>query len=213
MERVSHDLTKTIFWTVLHRLIVILMVAGSIASTACMVYSVILRYAFKGNFYGSDEVIMLFAFWLYFMGAAYGSFEDSHIKADLLTVYLKDMHIKDLFTIVSELLTVAVNTVVLSWATRFFFSEIAKWGLSTSLKIPLIIPKSSIFFGFLLMEFYHVYYLQRHLRTYIKTGVCSDPRPGDYISESLRNKHPELKDIPTKAELQASGNQGKEADE
>lgn len=182
-------------------------------STACMVYSVILRYVFKGNFYGSDEVIMLFAFWLYFMGAAYGSFEDSHIKADLLSVYLKDMHIKDLFTIISEFLTVIVNTIVLSWATRFFFSEIAKWGLSTSLKIPLIIPKSSIFFGFLLMEFYHVYYLQRHLHMYIKTGVCSDPRPGDYISESLRNKHPELKDIPTKAELQASGNQGKEADE
>ena len=63
------------------------------------------------------------------------------------------------------------------------------------------------------MEFYHVYYLQRHLRMYLKTGVCSEHRPGDYISETLRNKHPELKDIPTKEELQASGNQGKEADE
>ena len=102
LETKSFDLTKTIFWTILHCVIVILMVVGSIASTACMVYSVILRYVFKGNFYGSDEVIMLFAFWLYFMGAAYGSFEDSHIKADLLSVYLKDMHIKDLFAIISE---------------------------------------------------------------------------------------------------------------
>lgn len=213
METKSFDLRETLFWTILHHIIVILMVVGSVASTACMVYSVILRYVFKGNFYGSDEVIMLFAFWLYFMGAAYGSFEDSHIKADLLSVYLKNMHLKDACTILSEFLTVAVNTIVLSWATRFFFSEIAKWGLSTSLKIPLIIPKSSIFFGFLLMEFYHVYYLQRHLRMYVKTGVCSDPRPGDYISEDLRNKHPELKNIPTKAELPAQGNQGKEADE
>ena len=74
LETKSFDLTKTIFWTILHRIIVVLMVVGSVASTACMVYSVILRYVFKGNFYGSDEVIMLFAFWLYFMGAAYGSF-------------------------------------------------------------------------------------------------------------------------------------------
>ena len=60
------------------------MIIGSIASTGCMVYSVVLRYCFKQNFYGSDEVIMLFAFWLYFMGAVYGSYENSHIKADLL---------------------------------------------------------------------------------------------------------------------------------
>lgn len=194
-------------------MIAVLMVVGSVASTACMVYAVIIRYVFKSNFYGSDEVIMLFAFWLYFMGAAYGSFENSHIKADLLSVYLKNMHLKDASTILSEILTVIVNTIILCWATRFFFSEIAKWGLSTSLKIPLIIPKSSIFFGFLLMEFYHVYYLQRHLRMYIKTGICSEPRPGDYISDRLRSTHPELKDIPTKAELMTQEIQREEANE
>lgn len=213
MEAKSFDLTKTIFWKGLHYAVVVLMVVGSVVSTACMVYAVILRYVFKGNFYGSDEIIMLFAFWLYFMGAAYGSFEDSHIKADLLSTYIRDMHKKDALAIVAQALTVIVNTIVLVWATRYFISEITKWGLSTSLKIPLIIPKSSIFFGFLIMEFYHVYYLQRDLRRYIRTGVCSEPRPGDFVTAALKQKHPELKAIPTKEEAMLESDQGKEAAE
>lgn len=56
------DLTQTAFWNVLQNVVKVVMIIGSVASTGLMVYSVILRYVFKGNFYGSDEVIMLFAF-------------------------------------------------------------------------------------------------------------------------------------------------------
>ena len=141
MAKEPFDLTKTRFWTILHQLIKWLMIIASVCSTGCMVYAVIKRYCFKGNFYGSDEIIMLFAFWLYFMGASYGSFENSHIKADLLNVYIKNMRVKDGITVFAQLCTVVVNTIVLAWATRFFVSEISKWGLSTSLKIPLIRPQ------------------------------------------------------------------------
>ncbi|MGI6181127.1 MAG: TRAP transporter small permease [Agathobaculum sp.] len=209
MAKQQFDLTQTLFWKILHQTIKWLMIIGSVVSTACMVYAVIVRYIFTGNFYGSDEVIMLFAFWLYFMGAAYGSFENSHIKADLLNVYIKNMRVKDGIAVFAQFCTVVVNTVILVWATRYFTSEIAKWGLSTSLKIPLVIPKSAIFFGFLLMEFYHVYYLQRDLRTYFKKGIFSEPRPGDYISAKVKAKYPEL-DIPTKEERAA---QAKDASE
>ena len=78
---------------------------------------------------------MLFAFWLYFMGAVYGSYEDSHIKADLLNVYIRNMRCKDGLALISQALTVLVNTIVLIWAAKYFSGEIAKWGLSTSLKI------------------------------------------------------------------------------
>lgn len=208
MTKEPFDLTKTRFWAILHQLIKWTMIVASVASTGCMVYAVIKRYCFKGNFYGSDEVIMLFAFWLYFMGAAYGSFENSHIKADLLNVYIKNLRIKDGITVFSQFCTVVVNTIVLMWATRFFVTEISKWGLSTSLKIPLIIPKSVIFFGFALMEFYHVYYFQRDLRRYLHGGVFSDPRPGDYISQKTKDRYPGL-DIPTREESEAASNSQK----
>ena len=213
MSTPPFDLTQTLFWRALRFTVKWLMIIGSVVSTVCMVYAVIKRYIFSGNFYGSDEIIMLFAFWLYFMGAVYGSYEDSHIKADLLNVYIKNMRIKDGLAILAQFCTVVVNTIVLMWAFKYFCGEISKWGLSTSLKIPLVIPKSAVFFGFLLMEFYHVYYLQHNLRLYLKQGCYTQPRPGDYVSAKLKAKHPDLS-VPTKDEVSArdaaqSGEEGK----
>lgn len=202
MAKEHFDLEKTLFWRILHHVVKWLMIIGSVCSTAVMVWAVIKRYFFKGNLYGSDEIIMLFAFWLYFMGAVYGSYEDSHIKADLLNEYIRNMRCKDGLDLLSQALTVLVNTIVLIWAAKYFSGEIAKWGLSTSLKIPLVIPKASVFFGFLLMEFYHVYYLQRNLRTYLREGYYTTPVPGDYVSDRLKEKYPAIT-LPNKAEAKA----------
>lgn len=193
------DLTQTAFWNILQNIVKVIMIIGSVVSTAAMCYSVILRYVFKANFYGSDEVIMLFAFWLYFMGAVYGSYEDSHIKADLLNVYIKNLRTKDILALVAQVLTIIVNTIVLIWAFRYFQMEIRKWGLSTALKIPLVIPKSAVFFGFLLMEFYHVYYLIHNFLLFRRNGHFSEPHKGDYVSDKVRERYPNI-NVPSKAE-------------
>ena len=199
MPEKHFDLTQTAFWNILQNIIKVVMIVGSVVSTACMCYSVILRYVFKANFYGSDEVIMLFAFWLYFMGAVYGSYEDSHIKADLLNVYIKNLRVKDFLSLIAQLLTIVVNTIVLIWAFRFFQMEITKWGRSTALKIPLVIPKSAVFFGFLLMEFYHVYYFIHNILVYNRKGHFSEPHPGDYVSDKIKAKYPDI-DVPAREE-------------
>lgn len=199
----SFDLTQSKGWKGLSEIIRWLMIACSVISTGCMVYSVILRYVFKGNFYGSDEVIMLFAFWLYFMGAVYGSYENSHIKADLLNVYIKNMRKKDAVALLGQFLTIVVNTIVLVWAIRYFGAEIAKGGLSTGLKIPLVIPKSAVFFGFLLMEFYHVVYFIKNTMAFVRKGYFSEPQDGDYVTEAFKAKFPEST-APLKAEVEAA---------
>ena len=199
----SFDLTQSLAWKGLSEVIRWLMIACSVISTGCMVYSVVLRYVFKGNFYGSDEVIMLFAFWLYFMGAVYGSYENSHIKADLLNVYIKNMRKKDAVALLGQFLTIVVNTIVLVWAIHYFGAEIAKGGLSTALKIPLVIPKSAVFFGFLLMEFYHVVYFIKNTLTFVRKGYFSEPQDGDYVTDALKAKFPECS-APTKAEVEAA---------
>ena len=199
----SFDLTQSKGWKGLSEIVRWLMIACSIISTGCMVYSVVLRYVFKGNFYGSDEVIMLFAFWLYFMGAVYGSYENSHIKADLLNVYIKNMRKKDAVALLGQFLTIVVNTIVLVWAIRYFGAEIAKGGLSTGLKIPLVIPKSAVFFGFLLMEFYHVVYFIKNTMAFVRKGYFSEPQDGDYVTEAFKAKFPEST-APLKAEVEAA---------
>ena len=52
------------------------------------------------------------------------------------------------------------------------------------------------------MEFYHVYYLQRNLRTYLREGYYTRPVPGDYVSDWLKEKYPAIT-LPNKAEAKA----------
>jgi len=195
------DVTKTRFWKFLLVLVKYLMVACSIIATGCIIYAVILRYIFKSNFYGSDEVILLFAFWLYFMGAVYGSYEDSHIKADLVNVYVKNIRVKDFISLIAQVIMIIVNIVLIIWAWDYFLWGLEKMPRSTGLKIPLVIPQSAIFFGFLLMVFYHIVHFIRNTYRYFHFGYYSVPQYGDYISAAAKKKFPQA-EIPLKEEVE-----------
>ena len=179
----------------------IVMILCSVASTGCILAAAFMRFIMKSNFYGSDEIILLFAFWLYFIGAAYGSYENSHIKADLLNMYIKNMHYKDMLNLVAQTLTVLVNIVLLVWACQFMIWAIEKNPLTTALKIPIFIPRAAIFVGLALMLFYHLYYLIVDFRSFLRRGYFSNPGDGDYISQDFKDRDPNCT-IPTKAELE-----------
>ncbi len=196
------SLQDTGFWKLLLKLTRIVIVVCNMMSTLTIIAAVFMRYILGSNFYGSDEIILLFAFWLYFIGAAHGSYENSHIKADLMKMYIKNMRIKDAIGLLAEFATLAVNTVVLVWAAQMLIFSLEKNPLTTSLKIPISISHSAIFLGMLLMEFYHGYYFFRNIRTYFGKGYYTEPQEGDYVSEGLKAKYPEIT-APTKAELAA----------
>ena len=196
------SLKDTAIWKLLLKVIRFVIVVCSIMSTATILAAVFMRYVLGSNFYGSDEIILLFAFWLYFIGAAHGSYENSHIKADLMKMYIKNMRVKDAIGLLAEFATVLVNTVVLVWATEMLIWSLEKNPLTTSLKIPISISHSAIFLGMLFMELYHVYYFVCNLRKYCKEGYYTEPAEGDYVSDAIKAKYPACT-APTKAELKA----------
>ncbi|MDD4753793.1 MAG: TRAP transporter small permease [Desulfitobacteriaceae bacterium] len=196
------DITETYFWKILLVLVKYVMVLCSIAATGVIIYSVVLRYIFKGNFYGSDEIILMFAFWLYFMGAVYGSYENSHIKADLLNVYVKNIRIKDFINLIAQVIMIVVNLILITWAWDYFMWGLEKMPLSTGLKIPLVIPQSAVFFGMLLMAFYHIVHFIRNIYRYINFGYYSLPQDGDYMTAETKAKFPQA-DVPLKEEIKA----------
>jgi len=202
MIRSEFDITNTYFWKALRTLVKYAMILCSVSSTACIIIAVVLRYIFKSNFYGSDEIILMFAFWLYFTGAVYGSYENSHIKADLMNVYVKNIRIKDFINLVAQTAMIAVNVTFVTWAWNYFVWGLEKMPLSTGLKIPLVIPQSAVFFGLLLMLFYHIVYLIRNVFRYIHIGYYSAPQYGDYMTAAAKARFPQA-DIPMKEEIQA----------
>jgi len=194
------DITKTYPWKILIGLVKYVMILCSVISTGCIIYSVVLRYIFKSNFYGSDEIILMFAFWLYFMGAVYGSYEDSHIKADLLNVYVKNIRIKDFLNLIAQVIMIVVNAILITWAWDYFMWGLEKMPLSTGLKIPLVIPQSAVFFGLLLMALYHIAHFIRNAYRYVHFGYYSVPQYGDYMTAASKARFPQAA-VPLKEEL------------
>lgn len=125
-------------------------------STAVVIISAAVARLFAGiSLYGYDEIILILAFWLYFMGASQGSFEDSQIKADILSTFLKSPKAKSNIALSSTFFTIIINGVFLVWAFQFLFWTVKTGTMTTALRLPVAIPQSGIFLGLTLMLLYH----------------------------------------------------------
>lgn len=187
-------------WKILQHSAQWLMIICSVCCTTVIIVSCIMRYVFTKNWYGSDEIILTFAFWLYFMGAVYGSFEDSHIKADIIPTVVKNMRTKDSITLVAAVLLVIINALLIIWAFPYFWEGVVKMPATTALKIPLLIPRMAILLGLIWMEFYHVYYAIKKVYNFTHRGYYSTPNEYDYFPEKLMAKYPNT-DLRTKAQV------------
>lgn len=119
------------------------------------------RYVFKFDLRNYEEFVTPLAFWLYFMGAAYGAYEGSHISADVIQAYVKEGTLKKVL--------ISLRTVVTFFITLFFtyyaydcfmFGLIGPLGTgfgtpkSIAWRIPLWIGYLSVFAGLVFMSYY-----------------------------------------------------------
>lgn len=181
---------NTVFWKALKALVEWLMIICSVGCSGVIIIATIMRYCFTKNWYGSDEIILMFAFWLYFMGAVYGSYEDSHIKADIVASLERNIRKKDILSLLAQVVLVVVNFVLITWAVPYLTDAIIRMPATTALKIPLFIPRIAILLGLILMEFYHVYYLIKNFVNFRRFGYFSTPNEYDYFPKSLMAKYP-----------------------
>jgi TRAP-type C4-dicarboxylate transport system permease small subunit len=145
-------------------LLITLIIAGAAAS----------RYIFKVNFYGYEEIAVLVAFWFYFMGAAYGSYNNTHVSADIIDAYLPECKMKRWLTFVRHLITCAVCGLFVCYGYEFFrFGFVGPLGnfqfkpTSMVWRIPLWTSYSAIFVGLIFMEVYFIRNLVLSVRALI----------------------------------------------
>ena len=85
---------------------------------------VLMRYIFKTSLIGIEELAAYIAFWLYFIGSAYGTYERSHIKAELTHMLIKNPRHYAISRATTSFISVVLSgyAVVLAWR----YSE---WGI------------------------------------------------------------------------------------
>lgn len=115
---------------------------------------VFFRYILKTDLYAIEEIEVFLAIWFYFMGAAYASYRESQITADILQVMLKNERTKKILAIVATGITFAISAVFTYWCYDMISYAWVKQPKTAVWKIPLIAQYAAIFGGLILMSLY-----------------------------------------------------------
>ena len=143
----------------LHKLISALITALLMATAGLVFFIVLMRYVFHTNIYGADEIVTLITMWLYFLGAVYGSYEESHIQGDLLNLmFTKRVHYK-IHKLYVYTFCVFLMGIWSYWGVDYARTCLASPRATTGLKIPFWCNQLPIAVGMWGMLFYSLYHL------------------------------------------------------
>ncbi|MCC8166543.1 MAG: TRAP transporter small permease [Planctomycetes bacterium] len=133
--------------------------ASGAAIVLAMLATVLMRYVFKTDLFGMEEVVLTVAIWFYFLGAANGSMEDSQIRADITTVIIKSAGIRRFLRILTRLIEIVVLVFFIVMTVRLLITNFIRFPTTQGLKIPYVVPQMAIAIGFVLMLFYTIGHL------------------------------------------------------
>jgi TRAP-type C4-dicarboxylate transport system permease small subunit len=171
----------TRLWWVLGIIQKAIMVISSMAILTLVLVQVLLRYVFKLPLMGVEEIATMVGFWLYFMGASWGTADRTHIKADVMQAAIKDPKKLIWVKTFTAALCVILSGMMIYWGWGYTVWGYTRMQASPTLMIPMIYSQVSIFVGAILMFFYFWvelidYFLQA-------TGKIPLELPGDYCND------------------------------
>jgi len=114
------------------------------------------RYALKTDLFGIDEIILTVVVWMYFLGAAMGSYTDNHIKADVINSFVKNPYVLFFVEFLNRIVTIALIGVMVYCGYEFMRFAIDYGGATVVLKIPRYINYPSVFAGSVMMFFFEL---------------------------------------------------------
>lgn len=144
-------------WKALKRIQEIILVVCGTLCCLIFVIEVIARYVLAIDFKGYDEIVLLFAIWLYFIGGSYAMYRKAHISADMLGLLLKGRRLQVSRAIVSWI-TFLITVVLAVWGVDFFLYALTRTARTTVWKIPHLCSQSALTIGYILMAFYSFMY-------------------------------------------------------
>lgn len=132
------------------------MIFTSLALAVLVTAAVFMRYIFRMDLYGIEEIEILIAMWLYFIGASYGSYTRTQISADIVESLFPDGKAKQVIrrvrVVVAVILYMGLTYLAVDLLDFNFTSHIrtAIW------KIPAYFTSVGVLLGMILMTLYGI---------------------------------------------------------
>jgi len=117
------------------------------------------------DWFGSEELTLFVAFWLYFTGSACASREGSHISADMLGLFTKNQVFLRVIAILKNAVGLVMAAVFTLWTFEFVMWQNQLGAASAVYKLPVLISLIPILIAFALWT---VYLLRDLLRCFVE---------------------------------------------
>jgi TRAP-type C4-dicarboxylate transport system, small permease component len=121
--------------------------------------TIVARLVFMSDFPGMEEIVMLLAVWLYMFGAALGTYDDTHISADLISTLIKSPRGKAVHKLYVFIVNALIAGYFLNLSWTWFQFNLQMNPLSTVWRFPMVIAYASILFGFFFVFIYTIMHL------------------------------------------------------
>jgi len=129
---------------------------------------VVTRYVLQIPVMGLEETMLYPTLWLYILGAVNASRENTHIRANVLEIFVKTARGHTILAIVGEIISLVVGLWLLSWAWDYTRYAWRVWRESPTLYIPTFYSDVALFVGLALMMVYTAWHLLTHIRALTK---------------------------------------------
>ena len=126
---------------------------------------VITRYVLEIPVLGLEESLLYPTLWLYMLGAVNASRENTHIRANVLEIFLKTKRQVAVLAIVGEVLSLVIGCWLTYWAWDFTKYSLRVWKESPTLYIPTFYVDVALFVGMVLMMLYTACHLWNSVRS------------------------------------------------
>lgn len=125
-----------------------IMIITCVAVTALIMIAALMRYILKIDFYGSEEIILYVAFWLYFIGSISSSRDNTHINANMISLFTHNPKIIRTIEACKTVFCLMIGLLALKWSFDYICWTFATGGRSSVFKMPTIIAQFPIFLSY-----------------------------------------------------------------
>lgn len=163
---------KTIIalWDYLLKFEYFIVVICCIAIVGLVFATVVMRYVFKTSFQGMEELVMLFAFGIYFIGGALGSHDESQISADITSMFIKNPRGKYILRSIQNGIDAVLICICAVFATKQMLFVLGEGTRTVGLKLPTWIIYTVILVGLFLMALYSAYHCVNYIIKFKSNG-------------------------------------------
>jgi TRAP-type C4-dicarboxylate transport system permease small subunit len=160
--KVAEAIENSKFWKFLLIAQKVIMVISTVTVVLTLLGVVISRHVLNYNFLGYPEVLVIAGIWMYFIGSSYGSWEESHINADIVSQFVSEKT-KLKLRIAAKIAQVIIGIPMVYLAYEMVMFDIEMNPTTIDLQVPLAFPHSAILISFSLMTFYSFVYILRDI--------------------------------------------------